>query len=53
MKEKTYTKQVKERDRKKHVSVSLSDNEVNKARREAKKQNISLSSYIAFLIKGA
>ena len=51
---KTYTKtrKVKKNDLKKPVSVALSENEVRTARKKAKEQNVTLSQYISYLLRG-
>lgn len=40
------------KDIKKPVSISLTDKEKNKAKKNAKKQNVTLSQYISFLLRG-
>lgn len=44
--------QVKPEDRKKSRTIALSDKEVAKIRKNAKKKQISMSAYISYLLKG-
>lgn len=50
---KVYTApQVKPEDRKKSRTVALSDKEVAKLRKLAKKNEMSISAYVSYLLKG-
>lgn len=43
---------VKEKNRKKPVSISISDEEKKKLKREAKKNDMSVSKFVAYMLKG-
>lgn len=48
----TYTRKINKNEKKFPVSISISQKDQNELRKRAKEMNVSVSSYISYMLKG-